>query len=252
MRENVGQCDRGVVDIAATHVEQPGDRIERAYNSSVIAFLLEPVGHLGALVGTRPAGVRIVMRHRRCQRGLGPVGPDRVDRVAVDRDQFDSFLGEVLLRLFGPADAVEPCVIADLRSLGRIFGDPLRGRGGRHVLVIVQRPADLLANLHGVAPVGEHRRAVAQHCGASRTAAETGQPFEPLRIGADIFAHMLVGDRDDEAIQAAAGQFLAQSVEAGFVGLHQHGRNSFHRVRSQLRRLGACGPSHGRIITPLS
>ena len=137
MRENVGQCDRGVVDIAATHVEQPGDRIERAYNSSVIAFLLEPVGHLGALVGTRPAGVRIVMRHRRCQRGLGPVGPDRVDRVAVDRDQFDSFLGEVLLRLFGPADAVEPCVVADLRSLGRMFGDPLRGRGGRHVLVIV-------------------------------------------------------------------------------------------------------------------
>src|SRR3546814_11168965 len=36
----------------------------------------------------------------------------------------------------------------------------------------------------------------------------------PLRIGADIFAHMLVADRDHEAVEAARLQHGAQAGEA--------------------------------------
>ena len=48
--------------------------------------------------------------------------------------------------------------------------------------------------------------------------------MQALGIGADIFTHMFVGDRNDEAVETALVEFGAQRVETGFMGLHQHGR----------------------------
>ena len=65
-------------------------------------------GPLGALVGARPAGKAVFVRHGGSLARFGTVGPDLVDRIAVDRDEFDPLLGEQLFRFFSPADAVQP------------------------------------------------------------------------------------------------------------------------------------------------
>ena len=45
-----------------------------------------------------------------------------------------------------------------------------------------------------------------------------GQPGQPLGIAADIFAHMLVGQRHDEAVEAVGLQLLAEGGEAVGIG----------------------------------
>ena len=233
MGQDIGQRDRRVVDVGAAHVEQPCHRIERADHGRVVSFALQPVGDLGALVGAGAAGETVIMRDGSRLARLGPVAPDRVDRIAVDRDQFDALLGEQLLSLFRPADAVQPCVVADLRALRRIGGDPF-GRASRgHVLVIVELAVDLFAHLYGVAAVGEHGGPVLQHHRAACAAAEAGQPVQALGIGADIFAHVLVGNRHDETVEAPLFEFGPERIETRFVGLHKH----------------ACGEASRRIVT---
>ena len=250
MGDDIGQGDRRVVDVLAAHVEHPRHGIERGDHGGVIAFLLQPVRNLGALVRARPAGEAVFMRHGGSLAGLGPVGPDRVDRIAVDRDEFDPLLGEQLFRFFSPADAVQPGIVSDPRAFRRIGSDPFRRRGRGHVLVIVELAVDLLAHLHGIAAVGEHGRLVLQHHRAARAAAEAGQPVEPLGIRADIFAHMLVRNGDDEAMEAALFEFGPERIEARFVGLHQHANKSFRRLPSRIGGDGACGIASCRIVTP--
>jgi hypothetical protein len=104
-----------------------------------------------------------------------------------------------------------------------------RGDAGRgHVLIGIEPPVDLVAHLQRIAPVDQHRGCgrkgrVGQHYRGSGRTAEPGQPGEPLGIAADVFAHVLVRDRDHETIEPPRAQFLAQGIEAGFVGVHQHG-----------------------------
>jgi len=88
--------------------------------------------------------------------------------------------------------------------------------------IFVEIAVDLVADLHDIAAVDEHRRLVLQHDGRTSRAAKTGQPAKPLRIFADIFAHMLVTDRHDKAVETVFLHLLPQRVEAGFVGGHQH------------------------------
>ena len=52
--------------------------------------------------------------------------------------------------------------------------------------------------------------------------AKAREPCQTLRVFADIFAHMFVGNGNDKPIQLAAFELLAQGGEAGFMGLHQH------------------------------
>jgi hypothetical protein len=60
-----------------------------------------------------------------------------------------------------------------------------------------------------------------EHHRAAGAALEAGQPGEALGIGADIFGHMLVGERHDEAVEPVALQLLAKGGEA--VGIAGHG-----------------------------
>ena len=69
---------------------------------------------------------------------------------------------------------------------------------------------DLGAHRQRVTTVDENRRAVGQHDGQSRRAAEAGEPSQPLRAARHILALMLVGARHDEAGEVAALEFGAQ------------------------------------------
>ena len=73
---------------------------------------------------------------------------------------------------------------------------------------------DLAADLQRVAAIDEDRRPVGEHDGEPGRAREAGQPVQPLGIGGDVFALMLVAARAQEARETAAVQFRAQPGEA--------------------------------------
>ncbi len=117
---------------------------------------------------------------------------------------------------------MKPRVIADLAAFGRVFAQPLGRAGTGDRLVIEQLAIDLLADLDGIASVGEDCRRVRKHDDSARRSAETGQPVQPLGIAADVFAHVFVRDGDDESVESAPLEFLPQGGKAGFVSLHEH------------------------------
>ncbi len=84
---------------------------------------------------------------------------------------------------------------------GRVLGD---------VQALPQRGIGLLRELQDVAAIGEHGRAIGQHDGEAGTAGEAGQPGETLGGGGDVLAQMLVGARDDEAVQSNTADFRPQ------------------------------------------
>ena len=235
MGDHIAQRHRRAVHVRAADVEQPGDRIERTDHRRVIAFALEPVGDLRALVGARSAGEFVRLHDRRGRRGLGPVGPHRIDRIAVHGNQFGPLRSERLRDGVGPAFRMEPWIETDPGSFRCVGGEPFGRAGLRNRLIIEQLAVDLLAHLHGVAAVDEDRRLVLQYHRGPRRTAEPGQPGEAFGVIADVFAHVLVGDRDHKAVEPATGQFLPQGVEAGFMGLHQHGLRSFRQQHRAAR-----------------
>ena len=79
---------------------------------------------------------------------------------------------------------------------------------------------DLGADLEGVAAVDEDRRFGRQHDRRAGRALEAGQPGKALGVGADIFAHMLVGQRHDEAVEPVGLQLLAKRREPVRIGGH--------------------------------
>jgi len=113
---------------------------------------------------------------------------------------------------------MEPRVITDPSTFGRMFSQPFRRAGFRYGGIVPQGGIDLVAYLEGIAPVDEDHRALGfvrnrKHDGGSSGAVEPGEPLQPLGVGTDIFAHMFVGDRYDEAIQLAPGEFFPQGIE---------------------------------------
>ncbi len=221
MDEGEGERDRGPLHVLAAHVEGPGDRIERRQHRGVGLLLLQPVRHLLPLGGGALAGIDVGVDDQPRPRGLGPVGPDRVDRVAAHRDQLRALVGERLARLLHPVLGVQPGIVADPPAVGRVRLEPVGDAGLGHRLVAPVGAVDLVADLQRVAPVDEDRRFLRKHHRRARRALEAGQPGEPLRIAADIFAHMLVGQRHDEAVEAVRLQLLAQGREAVLVAGHR-------------------------------
>jgi hypothetical protein len=122
--DGVGQSDRRVADVVAADIESPGDRIEGGEHHRVGLALGKPLGDLGALGGGGAAGGGIVLHAQRRIRGRGAIGPDRVDRIGVDRDQLGALLGERLLRFLDPGARVQPGVVADAAAIGGMFAQP--------------------------------------------------------------------------------------------------------------------------------
>ena len=72
-----------------------------------------------------------------------------------------------------------------------------------------------VARLQRVAAVGEKRGLAVEHDDDPGRAGEAGQPGQPLLGGRHVFVLMPVGSRQDQAGQAAAGQFGSQRLHAG-------------------------------------
>ena len=220
MDDRIGERDGRAIDILAADVEGPGDRIERGQDGGIRAGLHQPVGDRLSLVGGAAPGKAILMHHQPRGAGRGAVGPDRVDRVGVDRDQCRTLLRQRGARRLHPGACVQPGVIADPAAAGGMDAQPIGDRGLRHAFIGPMRPVHLLAHLQCVAAVGEDRRLFRQHHRAARRPLKPRQPGKPLRIGADIFAHMFVGQRHDEAVEPVPHQLRAQRLQPVFIGGH--------------------------------
>ena len=112
-------------------------------------------------------------------------------------------LASASFAFFTQSRSVQPWIVTDARTFWGVVLEPFRRARFRHRLIAPLRGAHLLANLQSVAPVNEDRRFLRKYDRRSRGAFEAGQPGEPLSIASDIFAHMLVGERDDEAVELA-------------------------------------------------
>ena len=215
-----GEGDRGSLNVLAADVERPGDRIQCGEHGGVRFLLLQPVGHVLALGRRALARIDIGMDDQSRPARFGLVGPDLVDRVLPDRDELRPLVGERVLRLRHPLFGVQPGIIADPPAVRRVLLQPVCDAGLRHRLVGPEIAVHLIAHLQRIAPVDEDRRLLRQHHRRTRRALEAGQPGEALRIAADIFAHMLIGQRHDEAVEPVGLQLLAERGEAGFIRRH--------------------------------
>ena len=212
LQHGEGQRDRGVADVSAAQIEQPGDRIERAEDGSVGTVLLQRFGNRRALGGGIEAGEFRRVRHRGRDRRCRLVGPNRIDRVVVDRGEPPARLGAGLFQPRHAVQGVQPRVVAE-GSAGEVGGDPAAGWLLGQVKRREAPGIDLVLDLEGVAPVDEDRRLVREHHGEPGRAGEPRQPGESLRPRRDELALVLVGQRYDEAVQPAAAQLFAQGIE---------------------------------------
>ena len=174
IHQRVSERDRRVGHVLAADVERPGDRIERRQHRRVGVLLHQPVADLGALLGRRLAGILVGLDDQMRFRGLGPVLPDFVDRVLLDRDQLGAAAGERFLRFLHPVAGVEPRIVADPRAFRRMLLEPFGRAGLGHRLVAPLGRADLLADLQRVAAVDEDRGFLGS------TTADPAEPSNPV------------------------------------------------------------------------
>ena len=127
-----------------------------------------------------------------------------------------------------------------------MIGDPVRHLGFGHADELPVLPIDLFANLQRVAPVGENRGGLGHHHGGAGGTLEAGQPGEPLSVFADIFAHMLIGQRHDKPVKAIALQLVAQRAETVGMAGHQIilGKVKWRKWRAS-HAFGMAGPAAG-------
>ena len=235
--EHERQRHRGALDIRAAQVEQPRHPVERRNDRRIEAARGEPFSHRAALGLARLPGVVVAVDHGRSERWRGPVMPHRVDRIPLDRDHRGTLGGQRRAARSDPGLAVQPRIEAYSGPSRSMLGEPRRDARAEGRFIAEQLPVDLLAHLHGIASIDENCRRIRQHHRRPGRAAKPGQPRQPLSVGADIFAHVLVRDRHHEASEIAALEFLAQVVKAGLVDIHQHGKIPGR----------ACGDSGGTI-----
>ena len=120
------------------------------------------------------------MRQDGGQRRRRPFAPHRIDRIGLDGDE------AAASPLAGTGEAVvaihrlQPGVEAQPAALGQVVGDPLFGRLLGNLMRHESRDIDLVAHRERVASVDENGRAVRQHDGETRRAAEAGEPSQPL------------------------------------------------------------------------
>jgi hypothetical protein len=75
------------------------------------------------------------------------------------------------------------------------------------VAVLPHNGVGLRLRLQHIAAVGEDGRAIGQHDRQAGAAGEPGEPSQAFGRWGDVFAEMLVGAGDEEAVQAGTGEF---------------------------------------------
>ena len=182
------------------------------------------IGQLLALLFGRLAGEAQLVRHDRRQRRRRLVAPDGVDRVALDRGEPPAGLDGGGGKPLDLARNMQPGIVAEHLPRLEVGGDPFGRRLLGQMAVFVERAVDLGADLQGVAAVAEHGGPIGQHDGEPGRAGEAGEPGEPLRPERHVLALVLVGARNDEAVEAASRQLGAERGEARRRILLRHGR----------------------------
>jgi hypothetical protein len=159
------------------------------------------------LVGLRfPRELQAVQRDLRERRGRA-LGPDRIDRILLDRDQFGAGLGAGGRQALGRSGRMQPGIVAEPVARLQVLRQPAFRR---RVDQRFDRPGlaiDLLCGLQGVATIDEHGRRVGEHDREASRAGEAGEPGQPLGGRRNVFPQVLVGARDDEAGEPAPGKF---------------------------------------------
>ena len=114
--------------VAAADVEQPRHRMRVGDHQRVGSILRKLGAHALEFAGRLFAGIAHVVRDHRAERRLGPVGPNRIDRIVVDRDKRSARFAAGFGKTLGAVDGVKPGRIAELRSGRHIGLDPGRRR----------------------------------------------------------------------------------------------------------------------------
>ncbi len=210
--QRVGERQRRMRDVGAANVEQPRDRMRIADDKHVVVGdkRREPAEFPRCVF----AGVAARMQADSTQRRRRALGPERIDGVRLDGDQFGAGAPDRLVQPLDLIGGMQPGVIAKARALAQIGFEPFLGSGRGKPQRLEDGRIDLVPDGQRIAPVDENRGAVAQHNGDAGRAAEARQPGEALLRGGHIFVLMPVGARNDESIKAKTAQFGAQGADA--------------------------------------
>ena len=162
------------------------------------------------LVGLGFAGEFHAMNGDRAERRRRAFGPHRIERVAVDRDQFRAGLGAGSSQPLGRRRSMQPRIESE-----PVAGDEMLRQPGfrRRIDQRLDAPGmaiDLFGGLQRIAAIDEDRGLPGQHDGKPGGAGKAGQPGQPLFGRRDIFVLLLVGARNHESGQFPARQFLAK------------------------------------------
>ena len=124
----------------------------------------------------------------------------------LKRDERYIFAFERLCEALDLRWRMHPGVITYFRAALGVGREPARGRHIGDVLRRKQLGVDLAAHLNDVASIDEDRRFFHQDDGESGRACEARKPGEALGGGRDIFVLVLVGARNEKAIEFEARQ----------------------------------------------
>ena len=119
------------------------------------------------------------------------------------------------------------------------------------MVALEQLRVELRLGLDGIAAVDEHRGALGEHDQHARGTGEAGQPRQALRAGGQVLVAMLVGERQDQAVEPPRAQLGAQPAQPFRMGGSRAGSasSSFTRrrqARSSRARLAPQDPARHR------
>ena len=178
--QRVGQRQRRMRDVGAADVEGPGHRMRIRQHQRIGAELCDLAADAPELVGLRFAGeLRAVNRDRAERRG-GALGPHRIERIAVDRDQFGAGLGAGRRQPLGCRRSVQPWIKSEAVAGHEVLCQPGFRRRLDQRLDAPGLAVDLFGRLQGVAAVDENRGLLGQHDRQSGRSGKAGQPRQPL------------------------------------------------------------------------
>ena len=214
VQQGEAQREGGAGHVAATHVQQPGDRIGGGEQRHVGALGLHVGGDAPALGLAGLAGKRIGLRQHRSQRRRRAIEPHGIDRIGLDRHEAAARMLAGTLEAGMAVDGDQPGIEAQRVALSEIGGDPGVGR----FLGDLQRGEglgiDLSPHRQRIAAVDEDGGTVGQDDGKAGRAAKAGEPGQALGSARHILALMLVGTRHHETAESPLLQLGAQRLQS--------------------------------------
>ena len=169
--QRIGQRQRRMRDVGAADVEGPGHRVRIRQHQRIDAEAHDLEVNALELLGFRFAGKLRAVHGDRPERRGRALGPHRIERVAVDRDQFRAGLGAGGGEPLGCRRSMQPRVKSEAVAGGQMLSQPVFRRRIDQRLDAPGLAIDLFCRLQRVAAVDEQRR----------LAASAPRPFRPIR-----------------------------------------------------------------------